>query len=94
MKAKLAGLALLMATSLAVHAHPGHHHGDTFAGPGNSQASPPANNHHNNGNDYHHPGGGTPGSTPPPIPEPETYAMLLAGLSLIAGIARRRRNNV
>lgn len=27
------------------------------------------------------------------VPEPETYAMLLAGLGLMAGIARRRREN-
>ena len=27
---------------------------------------------------------------PPPVPEPETYAMLLAGLGLISAIARRR----
>lgn len=27
------------------------------------------------------------------VPEPETYAMLLAGLGLIAGIASRKRNN-
>jgi len=27
-----------------------------------------------------------------PVPEPETYAMLLAGLGLMGGIARRRRN--
>ncbi|MET3133259.1 hypothetical protein AAKU55_003549 [Oxalobacteraceae bacterium GrIS 1.11] len=26
-----------------------------------------------------------------PVPEPETYAMLLAGLALVAGIARRRK---
>jgi hypothetical protein len=26
------------------------------------------------------------------VPEPETYAMLLAGLGLMAGIARRRKN--
>jgi hypothetical protein len=26
-----------------------------------------------------------------PIPEPETYAMLLAGLGLIGAVARRRR---
>lgn len=26
-----------------------------------------------------------------PVPEPETYAMLLAGLGLVAGVARRRR---
>jgi hypothetical protein len=34
---------------------------------------------------------GTPGVTPS-IPEPETYAMLLAGLSLVGVAARRRRN--
>jgi hypothetical protein len=27
-----------------------------------------------------------------PVPEPETYAMLLAGLTLMGFIARRRRN--
>ncbi|MEN9357378.1 MAG: hypothetical protein RL695_1549 [Pseudomonadota bacterium] len=27
----------------------------------------------------------------PPVPEPETYAMMVAGLGLIAGIARRRK---
>lgn len=30
-------------------------------------------------------------STTAPVPEPETYAMLLAGLGLIGGIARRRK---
>jgi hypothetical protein len=29
--------------------------------------------------------------TPVPVPEPESYVMLLAGLGLIGGIARRRR---
>ena len=29
--------------------------------------------------------------TTPPVPEPETYAMFLAGLGLIGAIARRRR---
>jgi len=29
---------------------------------------------------------------PPPVPEPETYAMLLAGLGLIGFMARRRKN--
>lgn len=29
-----------------------------------------------------------------PVPEPETYAMFLAGLGLMAGIARRRRINI
>ena len=28
---------------------------------------------------------------PPPIPEPETYAMMLAGLGLMASVARRRK---
>jgi hypothetical protein len=28
-----------------------------------------------------------------PVPEPETYAMLLFGLGLIGGIARRRKTN-
>jgi hypothetical protein len=28
---------------------------------------------------------------PPVIPEPETYAMLLAGLAALAGVARRRK---
>lgn len=31
------------------------------------------------------------GGGPPPIPEPQTYAMLLAGLALIGAIARKRR---
>jgi hypothetical protein len=26
-----------------------------------------------------------------PVPEPETYAMLLAGLGLVAGVVRRRK---
>jgi hypothetical protein len=28
-----------------------------------------------------------------PVPEPESYAMLLAGLGLLGGIVARRRNN-
>jgi hypothetical protein len=28
---------------------------------------------------------------PPPVPEPESYAMLLAGLAIVGGIARRNR---
>ena len=31
------------------------------------------------------------GNSTPPIPEPETYAMLLAGLGLIGFAARRRK---
>lgn len=31
---------------------------------------------------------------PPPIPEPETYAMMLAGLGLIGFMARRRKNGL
>ena len=30
------------------------------------------------------------GGTPTPIPEPQTYALMLAGLALVAGTARRR----
>lgn len=33
-------------------------------------------------------------TSPPPVPEPETYAMLLAGLGLIGFTARRRKQNV
>ena len=33
-------------------------------------------------------------SVPAPVPEPETYAMLLAGLGVIAAIARRRKSTV
>ena len=32
--------------------------------------------------------------TPPPVPEPETYAMLLAGLGLLGFMARRRKESV
>ena len=37
-----------------------------------------------------HPGGEIRGFLPP-IPEPETYAMFLAGLALMGAVARRRR---
>lgn len=30
-------------------------------------------------------------TSPPPVPEPETYAMLLAGIGIIGAMARRRR---
>jgi hypothetical protein len=36
-------------------------------------------------------GAGTEIGSPSAVPEPETYAMLLAGLALISGIARRRK---
>jgi hypothetical protein len=29
-----------------------------------------------------------------PVPEPETYAMMLVGLGLIGGIARRRKQKL
>lgn len=31
--------------------------------------------------------------TPAPVPEPETYALILAGLALVGGVARRRRSS-
>ena len=31
------------------------------------------------------------GAAPPPVPEPETYAMFLAGLGLLSAAARRRK---
>lgn len=37
---------------------------------------------------------GTVSTIPAPVPEPETYAMLLAGLGLIGFTARRRKQNV
>jgi hypothetical protein len=33
---------------------------------------------------------GVDGATPPPVPEPESYAMLAAGLGLLAAVARRK----
>lgn len=33
------------------------------------------------------------GHAPVPIPEPETYAMLLAGLGLMSSVIRRRRRH-
>lgn len=33
----------------------------------------------------------TPGTAPPPVPEPPTYALLLASLALVVAGARRRR---
>lgn len=33
---------------------------------------------------------GVDGATPPPVPEPESYAMLVAGLGLLAAAARRK----
>jgi hypothetical protein len=34
---------------------------------------------------------GVDGATPPPVPEPESYAMLAAGLGLLAWVARRKK---
>lgn len=82
-KAQLAGLVLLMGTSMAAQAH--HHH--TFAGdpPAASRTAgtfahdPPADDM----SDGCH--------TASPVPEPGTYAMLLAGLGMMTGIVRRKR---
>lgn len=101
MKSRIAGLLLLMGTSLAAHAHHTGHTFDPPAGQKSSSAtfagrvSPAAGRASAAANDpCMTPGGGTGGSSggvPPPIPEPGTYAMLLAGLGLMTGIARRRR---
>lgn len=37
-------------------------------------------------------GGFEPAATVSAVPEPETYALLMAGLGLVATVARRRRN--
>ncbi|MBP6505549.1 MAG: PEP-CTERM sorting domain-containing protein [Rhodoferax sp.] len=36
---------------------------------------------------------GSPGAIAAAVPEPETYAMLLAGLALVGAVARRRRQS-
>lgn len=88
-RAQIAGLALLMGLSMTAQAQ------HTFAGDDPPTASRTTTRSgtfavqdvHRSGQDdmsngCHHTS---------PIPEPGTYAMLLAGLGLIAGIARRRR---
>lgn len=102
MKARLAGLTLLMGVSMAAQAH----HSNTFvpddevldarpalqAAAGIYQAAKAsfergyvlkAHNVRDGDSDFD----GCPG----PIPEPGTYAMLLAGLGLMTTIARRKR---
>ena len=32
------------------------------------------------------------GAVPPPIPEPETYALMIAGLGVVGFVARRRKS--
>lgn len=46
--------------------------------------------HHHHNHDYGHGAHGGGGGVTAPVPEPETYAMLLAGLGVMAGVARRR----
>lgn len=91
MKAKIAGFILLLGLSAAAQAHPGHHHPNTFE-------QPPASDNNSGGGKnlpekphggMHH-GGGTGGVTSP-VPEPETYAMLMAGLGLVGALARRSK---
>lgn len=81
-KAQLFGLALLLGTSMAAQAQ------QTFAG-GSARTSASTFARGAMG------GGSRCGCqhTPAPIPEAETYTMLLAGLGLITSVVRRRRQS-
>lgn len=101
LKSKIAGIALLMAFSGAAMAHAGHHHGG-----GTFEPPPPPNHGQSGGNGNGGSGGGwnggsggvpsghtgkPSGGVTSPVPEPETYAMLMAGLGVMGAVARRRK---
>jgi hypothetical protein len=103
MKARLAGLILLMGVSMAAQAH----HSHTFVLDNEGQDVRAAirhfvaKGHHDVLADIERgnvikvaavrDGDGDFNGCPGPIPEPGTYAMLLAGLGLMTTIARRKR---
>jgi hypothetical protein len=102
---KLAGLTLAMSSAFALTfpgvatAENGNQGSATF-----EQGSSPANNGNNdahmdnnripadNGGGGGGGGSGGGGNETPPVPEPETYAMMLAGLGALGMVVRRRRN--
>lgn len=91
MKSAIATIFLLAGLPLAANA-------STFAGgpgdgPGYSFNKPgkPGKPGHPGNPGGHHGGGQHGGGSTPPVPEPETYGMLVAGLGLMAAVARRRR---
>lgn len=97
MKARLVGLVLFMGVSMAAQAH---HHTFALDNEGESIRSAihlAANSYHGALATFdresiikvHH--DGTDDPICGPIPEPGTYAMLLAGLGLMTTIARRKR---
>lgn len=101
MQAKIAGFILLLGLSAAAYAHPGHHHPNTVEQPQTAHQpktfeTPPAADHghvpvkmpQDMGGGVSNAGGG---GVTAPIPEPETYAMIMAGLGIVAAAARRRQ---
>ena len=97
---KLAGLTLAMSSAFALIFPPiataadnEAHGAATF-----EEASRPANHadnknvEHMDNNHIPKDNGGVGNETPPPIPEPETYAMMLAGLGALGMVVHRRRD--